>query len=87
MGRPWFDADTGDLVIDRYVMDTPSYQRVMADEQVTDDELSAQARRVSDQLSTVEKLLPPEARDALTDAMTELAVLNALYQKRIAQDA
>ncbi len=86
MGRPWFDAGSGDLVIDRYVMDTPSYQRIMADEQVSDDELTQHAQKVTDLLGQLESRLPEDARDAFTDAMSELAVLNALYQKRLEQD-
>ncbi len=86
MGRPWFDVGSGDLVIDRYVMDTPSYQRILADEQVSDDELTQHAQKVTDLLGQLESRLPEDARDAFTDAMSELAVLNALYQKRLEQD-
>ena len=86
MARPWFDAASGDLLLDRYVMERPSYQRIVADAQVTDEELAEQAQRVSGLLGELETTLPPDARDALTEALAELAVLNELYQKRIAQD-
>jgi len=86
MGRPWFDVGSGDLVIDRYVMETPSYQRILADDAISDHELAQQAQHVSKLLAQLESRLPEDARDAFTDAMSELAVLNALYQKRLEQD-
>lgn len=83
MEKPWFDADSGDLLMDRYVADSPSYQRVLADDRIEDQELAEQAQRVSDLFARLEGQLPPEAHDAFTDAMSELAVLNALYRRRM----
>ena len=39
MDRPWFDHDTGTLLLDEYVIERDSYQRVVEDELITDAEL------------------------------------------------
>lgn len=80
MNRPWFDPETGVLLLDDYVS-RPSYRKVMDDGVVTDDELSEQAHQVVGLLGKLEAMLSPEARAVATDAFCELAVLYALARQ------
>lgn len=81
MDKPWFD-DSGMLLLDDYVMQSASYQRVNDDHQVEDEEIAAQAQRVAELLKQLEGLLSPEAKAVATDALSELAVLSLLQAKR-----
>jgi flagellin-specific chaperone FliS len=81
--RPWFDRETGTLLIDEYVVEMDSYRRIVEDETITDDEFVEQTRRVASLLRQLEETLSPEAKDIATDALSELAVLNALQVKRL----
>lgn len=80
MNRPWFDPQTGALLLDDYVSRT-SYRKVMEDGVVTDAEIAEQAQRVLSLLRTLEAMLAPEARAVATDAFCELAVLYALERQ------
>jgi len=40
--RPWFDRETGTLLIDEYVVEMDSYRRIVEDETITDTELVEQ---------------------------------------------
>jgi hypothetical protein len=80
VNRPWFDPQTGVLLLDDYVS-RPTYRKVMEDGVVTDLELAAQAHRVVDLLKKLEAMLSPEARVVATDALCELAVLHALARQ------
>jgi flagellin-specific chaperone FliS len=81
--RPWFDRETGTLLIDEYVVEMDSYRRIVEDETITDDEFVEQTRRVASLLRQLEETLSPEAKAIATDALSELAVLNALQVKRL----
>lgn len=81
MDKPWFD-ESGMLLLDDYVMQSASYQRVNDDHQVEDEEIAAQAERVAGLLKQLEGLLSPEAKAVATDALSELAVLSLLQAKR-----
>jgi hypothetical protein len=39
MDKPWFDQETGTLLIDEYVLEMDSYRRIVEDETITDAEL------------------------------------------------
>ncbi len=39
MDRPWFDQDSGTLLLDEYFLDMDSYQRIVEDGTITDDDL------------------------------------------------
>src|SRR5215217_7866244 len=45
--RPWFDRETGTLMLDEYVLEMDSYRRIVEDETITDDELVEQTQRVA----------------------------------------
>ncbi len=83
MDRPWFDQDTGTLLLDEYVLERDSYRRIVEDELITDAELVEQTQRVASLLQRLEEVLSPEAKALATEALCELAVLNALQVKRL----
>jgi flagellin-specific chaperone FliS len=83
MDRPWFDQETGTLLLDEYVAELDSYRRIVEDETITDAELVEQTQRVASLLRRLEETLSPEAKSLATEALCELAVLNALQVKRL----
>jgi hypothetical protein len=83
MDKPWFDQETGTLILDEYVVEMDSYRRIVEDETITDDELVEQTQRVASLLRQLEEALSPEAKAIATEALGELAVLNALQVKRL----
>jgi hypothetical protein len=83
MDKPWFDPQTGTLLLDEYVVEMDSYRRIVEDETITDDELVEQTQRVASLLRRLEGALSPEAKAIATEALGELAVLNALQVKRL----
>ncbi len=83
MDRPWFDQDTGTLLLDEYVLEMDSYRRIVEDELITDAELVEQTQRVASLLQRLEEVLSPEAKSLATEVLCELAVLNALQVKRL----
>ena len=83
MEKPWFDQETGTLMLDEYVVEMDSYRRIVEDEAITDAELVEQTRRVASLLRQLEETLSPEAKAIATEALSELAVLNALQVKRL----
>lgn len=78
MDKPWFDPQTGMLLLDEYVSAMPSFRAVMADGLVTDAEMAEQAQRTVALLRQLEALLSPEAKALATEALCQLAVLYAL---------
>ena len=83
MDRPWFDEQTGTLLLDDYAVEMDSYRRIAEDESITDAELLDQTQRVISLLQQLEEELSPEAKALATEALSELAVLNALQVKRL----
>jgi flagellin-specific chaperone FliS len=83
MHKPWFDQETGTLMLDEYVVEMDSYRRIVEDETITDEELLEQTQRVTSLLQHLEETLSPEAKAIATEALGELAVLNALQVKRL----
>ena len=83
MDKPWFDPETGTLLLDEYVVEMDSYRRIVEDEMITDHELVEQTQRVASLLRQLEGALSPEAKAIATEALGELAVLNALQVKRL----
>jgi hypothetical protein len=83
MDRPWFDEQTGTLLLDDYAVEMDSYRRIVEDETITDAELLDQTQRVMSLLQQLEQVLSPEAKALATEALSELAVLSALQVKRL----
>jgi hypothetical protein len=78
--KPWFDPQTGLLLLDEYVAEMPSYQKIMADGVVSDEELTQEAQRVTTLLKQLEAALSPQVKALATEALCELAVLHSLQQ-------
>ena len=85
MIRPWFDAETGVLKLDEYVEAMPSFQKVVQDGLVTDDELEQHALRVVGLLRQLDERLPDDLKALATAALCELAVLYALQRRHCEQ--
>jgi flagellin-specific chaperone FliS len=83
MDKLWFYQENGTLLLDEYVVEMDSYRRIVEDETITDDELDEQIQRVTSLLRQLEETLSPEAKAIATEALGELAVLNALQVKRL----
>ena len=83
MDKPWFDQETGTLLLDEYVLEMDSYRRIVEDDTITDDELVEQTQRVTSLLQRLEETLSPEDKALATEALSELAVLSALQVKRL----
>ena len=83
MDKPWFDPQTGTLMLDEYVAELDSYRRILEDGTITDDELAEQTQRVTSLLQQLEGSLSPEVKAIATVALGELTVLNALQVKRL----
>lgn len=81
MDRPWFDSDTGMLLLDEYVQDADSYRSIMEDAVISDTELAEQSQKVVSLLRKLEGMLSPEAKAVATDALRELSVLSILQSK------
>ena len=62
MDKPWFDQETGTLMLDEYVVEMDSYRRIVKDEAITDAELVEQTQRVTSLLRQLEETLSPEAK-------------------------
>jgi hypothetical protein len=83
MDRPWFDQETDVLLIDEYIVEMDSYKRIVEDGKLTDTELLEQTLRVTTLLRELEEALSPEAKALTTEALGEMAVLNALQALRL----
>jgi hypothetical protein len=83
MDRPWFDEQTGALLLDDYAVEMDSYRRIVEDDTITDADLLDQTQRVISLLQQLEEELSPEAKALATEALSELAVLSALQVKRL----
>jgi hypothetical protein len=81
--KPWFDPQTGTLLLDEYVAELDSYRRIVEDGTITDGELAEQTQRVTSLLQQLEGSLSPEVKAIATVALGELTVLNALQVKRL----
>ena len=71
------------MLLDEYVLEMESFRRIVEDETITDAELVEQTQRVVSLLRQLEEALSPEAKSIATEALSELAVLNALQVKRL----
>ena len=81
MTKPWFDAETGHILFDEYVADSPAYIAIERDKVVTEEEIAQQATHVVNLLRRLQSELRPELQELAGDAFCELAVLHALHAK------
>jgi hypothetical protein len=83
MGKPWFDPETGVLMIDQYVETMPSFQKIMADGVVTDSEILEHGNKVVGLLKKLESEMTPEIKDLVTEVLCEIAVLYTLQRQHL----
>jgi hypothetical protein len=75
MERPWFDRETGVLILDEYITSLPSYEKYVADGIITPIEVAEQAQNLAESLKKLEQLLSPEQHALVTEALCETAFL------------
>lgn len=76
MNNTFFD-ETGLLNIDDIILQQPSFQKIMADGIVTEEELTEQSTRVITLLKSLEKDLSPEQVEKIRELLAEISVLIA----------
>jgi hypothetical protein len=77
MERPLFDKETNMFLLDEYVCQMNSYKKIMEDGIVTNEEILIQTQRVIEKLKKLDEILSDDAKEILTDALGEIAVLYA----------
>jgi len=81
MDKPWFDAETGILLLDEYVVESPSFIKIMEDGIVTPGEVMEQSMRVVELLRDLESRLDPATKELATQVLGELSVLYTVNRK------
>lgn len=79
-----FFDESGTLNIDDLILEQPSFQKIMEDGVVTDEELAEQKERVIALLKKLEQKLTPEQIDLVRELLAEISVLVAvrnIYEK------
>jgi hypothetical protein len=85
MNKPWFDPDTGTLLLDEYVAEMPSFKAILEDKVISNEEMADHAQRTVSLLRQLEEALTPETKALATQALCELAVLYALERSQMAK--
>ena len=73
-----FFDESGTLNIDDLILEQPSFQKIMEDGVVTDEELAEQKERVIALLKKLEQNLAPEQIDQVRELLAEISVLVAV---------
>lgn len=73
-----FFEEEGILNIDDLIMEQPSFQTIMEDGVVTEEELKQQSARVIASLKAFEQMASPEQIDKVRDILAEVSVLVAV---------
>lgn len=73
-----FFDESGTLNIDDLILECPSFQKIMEDGVVTDEELAEQKERVIALLKKLEQKLLPEQIDQVRELLAEICVLVAV---------
>ena len=80
-----FDSN-GMLDLGELVANNPAYKSIMADGIVTDEELKAQAEAAVKSLRRLQEICNEEQQSAIADAISDMAVLFAVYHNYELQD-
>ncbi len=72
-----FFDESGTLNIDDLILAQPSFQMMMQDGVISDDELQEQSQRVMDLLHQLEATLSPQDVDKVRQLLAEISVLVA----------
>jgi hypothetical protein len=75
MGKPWFDPETGVLMLDEYITSLPSYEKYVSDGIITPSEVAEQTQNLAQSLKKLEQSLSPEQHALATEALCETAFL------------
>ncbi len=75
MMKKLFDKDTGYLLLDEIVFERNSYQAILEDNVITDDEVVKQTNRVVELFKKLDEKLDQKEKELAVDAIAELAVL------------
>ena len=81
-----FFDESGTLNIDDLILEQPSFQKIMEDGVVTDEELAEQKERVIALLKKLEQNLMPEQIDQVRELLAEISVLVAvrnIFEKEV----
>jgi len=81
-----FDKQTGILNLDEQVLERPSFQKIMQDQKVTDEEIEEQSQLVISLLKELEASLSPADLDKVSNTIVEMGVLYAVSQFKELQD-
>lgn len=76
-----FFDESGGLNIDDLILQQPSFQKIMEDGIVTEEELAEQKERVITLLKKFEKNSTPEQIDQVRELLAEISVLIAVQSK------
>ena len=75
--KTFFD-ESGTLNIDELILQQPSFQKIMEDGVVTEEEIKEQRERVTNLLKKLENSLSPEQIDHVRELLAEISVLVAI---------
>jgi hypothetical protein len=73
-----FDDEMGFLRLDEIVLGMESFQSILADKVITDDEIITQANHVVELFRKIDSSLADQDKELVVNAVSELAVLYAL---------
>ncbi len=73
-----FFDESGTLNIDELILQQPSFQKIMEDGVVTEEEIKEQRERVTNLLKKLENSLSPEQIDQVRELLAEISVLVAI---------
>lgn len=76
------DEKTGLLLLDEVVESLPSYQKIIGDARITDEEIIEQNARVVGLLQRIDEELSEADRDLVVSAIAELAALYHLAMRK-----
>ncbi len=82
----FFDQQTGLLNLDEQVLLRPSFQKIMEDQIVTDEEVETQSQLVISLLKELEASLSPADLERVNNTLVEMGVLYAISQIKQLQD-
>ncbi|MHA1739739.1 MAG: hypothetical protein ACTSWD_14210 [Candidatus Heimdallarchaeota archaeon] len=78
MHKPLFNPTTGEILIEKYVSEMPSFQKIMEDNLVEPHEIAEQNARVIKLLHRLENTVSDDVQDMITELLCELAVLGSI---------
>lgn len=81
-----FDESTGLLLLDEMVYSMPSFQKIMEDNMITDEEIMNQSEVVVDLLKKIDTELNEEERELVIKTICEMAVLYQLHAIRVGEE-